>query len=159
METIHIVQVPKGLAAPASLLDAQNRLLSRFGGEPKADNLQVALNTETTIVVVALSSEHPPQITEDWQDIASEAYVGTLTLVLLETPWHRLAHIEEVIVDNGQEGKGIGARLMQKALEIGREKGVKQFDLTSGPSKVAAQALYEKMGFKKRETNNWRYED
>lgn len=159
MEAIHIVQVPTGLTAPGPLLNAQNRLLARFSGEPTADNLQTALNSATTVLVVAISSENAPQTAEEWQIIPSEAYVGTATLVILETPWHRLAHIEEVIVDNDQEGKGIGARLMQKVLEIGREKGVKQFDLTSGPSKVAAQALYEKMGFKKRETNNWRFED
>lgn len=159
MDTIHIVQVPTGLIVPEALHQAQDRLLGRFSSGPTADNLQVAVNNANTALIVALSTEKAPESAEDWQNIPEHAYVGTLTLVLLQTPWHTTAHIEEVVVDNGQEGKGIGARLMQKALEVGRANNVAMFDLTSSPSKVAAQALYEKMGFKKRETNNWRFED
>jgi len=96
---------------------------------------------------------------EDWQAVPTEAYAGTLTMLLLQTPWQTIAHIEEVIVDAGHEGKGVGKLLMMKAIEMGRESGARMIDLTSGPSKVAAQALYQKVGFKKRETNNWRYED
>jgi len=136
---------------------AQNRLLARFSSAPTADNLQNAVNNENTLLIVAIDGT-APQSEDDWQNIPTEAYAGTLTLLLLQTPWQTIAHIEEVIVDEGHEGKGVGKQLMQKAIELGKEHGVKMFDLTSSPSKVAAQALYEKVGFKKRETNNWRYE-
>jgi len=62
-----------------------------------------------------------------------------------------------VIVDENYEGRGVGKKLMYKSIEIAQENDVKQLDLTSQPKREAAQFLYEKVGFKKRETNNWRY--
>lgn len=156
-ETITVLRVPTGLPVPPAMQQAENRLLSRFSELPTADNLQKAVNNQNTILLVAISGS-VPATPEDWQDIPTESYAGTLTLLLLQTPWKTIAHIEEVIVDEGHEGKGVGRQLMQKAIEIGRENDVETFDLTSSPNKVAAQALYEKTGFKKRETNNWRYE-
>jgi ribosomal protein S18 acetylase RimI-like enzyme len=154
---ITIIRVPTGLSVPAYMQDAQNRLLGRFNEQPHADNLQAAVNDKNTVVILAIAGK-APENPEDWQHIPTEAYAGTATLLILQTPWRAVAHIEEVIVDAGHEGKGIGKKLMQKAIEIGHDRGIQTFDLTSGPSKVAAQALYEKIGFKKRETNNWRYE-
>ena len=157
-DNITIVRVPTGLSVPVAMQEAQNRLLSRFSEVPTADNLQTAVDSKNTILLLAIAGT-VPQTPEDWKNVATESYAGTLTLLLLQTPWRTIAHIEEVIVDSGHEGKGVGKKLMLKAIEVGHENGVKVFDLTSGPSKVAAQALYEKVGFKKRETNNWRYED
>ena len=154
---ISVVRVPTGLHIPDAMRVAQNRLLARFSSAPTADNLQNAVNNENTLLIVAIDGT-APQSEDDWQNIPTEAYAGTLTLLLLQTPWQTIAPIEEVIVDEGHEGKGVGKQLMQKEIELGKEHVVKMFDLTSSPSKVAAQALYEKVGFKKRETNNWRYE-
>lgn len=156
-DDITIVRVPTGLSVPVHMQEAQNRLLGRFNEHPQADNLQAAINNKNTVLILAIAGR-APENPEDWQHIPMEAYAGTATLLILQTSWHAVAHIEEVIVDADYEGKGIGKKLMQKAIEVGHDNGVQVFDLTSGPSKVAAQALYEKIGFKKRETNNWRYE-
>lgn len=156
-DDITIVRVPTGLVVPLAMQEAQNRLLARFSEAPTADNLQEAVNNKNTILLLAIAGT-VPESSEDWQNVPTEAYAGTLTLLLLQTPWRTIAHIEEVIVDAGHEGKGVGKKLMTKAIELGHKNSVKVFDLTSGPSKVAAQVLYEKVGFKKRETNSWRYE-
>lgn len=156
-DDITILRVPTGLVVSPAMQQAQNRLLARFSEVPTADNLQEAVNNKNTILLLAIAGTAPIS-SDDWQNIPTESYAGTLTLLLLQTPWRTIAHIEEVIVDAGHEGKGVGKKLMLKAIEVGHEHGVKIFDLTSGPSKVAAQALYEKVGFKKRETNNWRFE-
>jgi ribosomal protein S18 acetylase RimI-like enzyme len=156
-DDITVVRVPTGLTVPAHMQDAQDRLLSRFSDLPTAGNIQAALDNKNTVLIMAIDG-NAPESKEDWQDVPSQSYAGTATLLILQTPWHTIGHIEEVIVDAAHEGKGIGKKLMQKVIEVGHENNVQTFDLTSGPSKVAAQALYEKMGFKKRETNNWRYE-
>lgn len=157
-DDITVLRVPKGLTVPVAMQEAQNRLLARFSEVPTADNLQEAVNNKNTVLLLAISGE-VPTTPEDWQNIPTESYAGTLTLLTLQTPWHNIAHIEEVIVDSAHEGKGVGKKLMEKAIEVGHENGVKTFDLTSSSNKVAAQALYEKVGFKKRETNNWRFEN
>lgn len=156
--TISIVRVPTGMVIPKSLQNAQDRLLSRFGDMPSAAFVQDVVNNPRTALIFALDGFNPTS-EEDWQLIPENAYVGTITLMMLQTTAHQVAHIDEIVVDEGQEGKGIGKRLMQAAIDVGHKNGITRFDLTSRPDKVAANALYEKIGFKKRETNVWRYED
>lgn len=155
--TISIVRVPTGMIIPSELQNAQDRLLSRFGDMPSAAFVQDVVNNPKTALIFALDGFNPTSA-EEWQSIPESAYVGTITLMMLQTTAHQVAHIDEIVVDAGQEGKGIGKRLMQAAIDVGHQNGITRFDLTSRPDKVAANALYEKIGFKKRETNVWRYE-
>ncbi|MDB5167211.1 MAG: hypothetical protein JWN26_356 [Candidatus Saccharibacteria bacterium] len=156
-ESITVLRVPIGIQVPASMQEAQDRLLSRFGDVPKAKNLQVVIDNPRSALIFAITGK-APESDEDWQQIPAEAYAGTVTLLMLQTTVHDVAHIDEIVVESGHEGQGIGKKLMLKAVEIGHENGITRFDLTSRPDKLAAQALYEKTGFKKRETNNWRFE-
>jgi hypothetical protein len=43
------------------------------------------------------------------------------------------------------------------ALDLARQKGAKTVDLTSRPSREAANALYQRIGFEPRDTNVYRY--
>lgn len=85
-----------------------------------------------------------------------DGIVGTLTLVLFEIPTGKRAIIEDVVVDEGARGLGVGEELTLRAVEIAKEFGVRSVDLTSRPSRVAANALYQKLGFEKRDTNVFR---
>jgi ribosomal protein S18 acetylase RimI-like enzyme len=156
-ETIAIVRVPTGMAIPDALQQAQDRLLSRFGDMPSAKNVQAVVDNPKTALIFALQGYNPVS-EDDWQAIPEKAYVGTITLLMLQTTAHNVAHVDEIVVESGHEGQGIGKRLMQKAIEVGHENDISRFDLTSRPEKAAANALYEKIGFKKRETNVWRLE-
>ena len=157
-EDITIVKVPTGLAVPSAMQDAQGRLLSRFGDMPSAKNVQSVVNNPKSALIFAIVGDAPVS-DHDWQNLSADAYVGTITLMMLQTTAHNVAHIDEIVVEPGHEGQGIGKRLMQKAITVGHENDTSRFDLTSRPEKAAANALYEKMGFKKRETNVWRLED
>lgn len=83
--------------------------------------------------------------------------VGMLTLVVFPLPSGTRASIEDVTVDAEVRGMGVGELLTRRALEIARAKGAAAVDLTSRPSREAANALYAKVGFKRRETNVYRY--
>jgi hypothetical protein len=54
-------------------------------------------------------------------------------------------------------GKGVGKILMNHAMEEARSLGAKSLDLTSRPSREAANKLYQAIGFQERETNVYRY--
>jgi ribosomal protein S18 acetylase RimI-like enzyme len=84
--------------------------------------------------------------------------VGTLTLALFRIPTGLRAWIEDVIVDHESRGKGIGEALTRAALEHARQGGARTVDLTSRPSREAANRLYQRLGFVPRETNIYRYE-
>jgi len=82
---------------------------------------------------------------------------GTLTLVMFPIPTGIRAWIEDVVVDEAARGQGIGEALSQEAIKIAEAAGARTVDLTSRPSREAAGRLYEKVGFKLRETRVYRY--
>ena len=85
------------------------------------------------------------------------AIVGTLTLAIFEIPTGLRAWIEDVVVDSSVRGLGVGEALTLAALEVARTRGAKSVDLTSRPSREAANRLYQRVGFAPRETNVYRY--
>jgi len=84
--------------------------------------------------------------------------VGTLTLVVFRIPTGVRAWIEDVVVDDAARGYGVGDLLNRFALDLARSKGAKTVDLTSRPSREAANRLYRRIGFEIRETNVYRYD-
>jgi GNAT superfamily N-acetyltransferase len=81
---------------------------------------------------------------------------GTLTLVFQKTPAGEKAWIEDVVVDATARGKGIGEKLVRFAVSYAEEKGITKIDLTSGPARIDANRLYQKLEFEQRETNVYR---
>ena len=79
--------------------------------------------------------------------------IGMATLCLVCTPSGRKADIEDVVVLPEFQGKGIGKALVRRLIEEAGKKAPIQIHLTSKPIRVAANALYVKMGFVRKETN------
>ena len=84
--------------------------------------------------------------------------VGSLTLVLFRIPTGMRAWIEDVVVDGEARGKGVGEALNRFAIDLAAEHGARSVDLTSRPSREAANRLYRRLGFEPRETNVYRYQ-
>ena len=68
------------------------------------------------------------------------------------------AWIEDVVVDESQRGQGVGEALTREALRRAAAAGARTVDLTSRPSREAANRLYRRLGFVVRETNVYRHE-
>jgi ribosomal protein S18 acetylase RimI-like enzyme len=84
--------------------------------------------------------------------------VGTLTLVVFPIPSGLRAWIEDVVVDEGARGLGAGLALTEAAIAESKRRGARSIDLTSRPSREAANAMYVKLGFIQRETNVYRFD-
>jgi len=110
---------------------------------PTAANLEKIIRSDHTVVFIA---------------IENSAIVGTLTLVIYRIMTGTKAWIEDVVVDNAVRGRGIGKLLTQHAIGYAARIGIGKIDLTSSPSRIEANALYQRIGFVKRETNVYRYE-
>jgi ribosomal protein S18 acetylase RimI-like enzyme len=78
--------------------------------------------------------------------------VGMLTLVVFPIPSGLRARIEDVVVDGTARGRGVGAALTSEAVRLARAAGARTVDLTSRPSRDAANRLYERLGFRRRES-------
>jgi ribosomal protein S18 acetylase RimI-like enzyme len=85
------------------------------------------------------------------------AIVGSLTLVVFRAPTGPRAWIEDVVVDTSTRGQGIGAALVRDALDRAASAGARPVDLTSRPSREAANRLYLRLGFEQRATNVYRW--
>ena len=126
--------------------------LSKSSPPPGKDELTEMVDAPGTFVLVArLASDGDDQP-------GSGDIVGTLTLVCFRIPTGVRAWIEDVIVDESAEGRGIGTALTERALELAAAAGAKTVDLTSRPSREAANHLYRKVGFELRDTNVYRYD-
>jgi|SRR5579875_1158144 ribosomal protein S18 acetylase RimI-like enzyme len=82
---------------------------------------------------------------------------GTLTLVTFPLPTGVRSWIEDVVVDESARGRGVGEALSHAALEVARKAGARTVDLTSRPSREAANRLYQRVGFQLRDSNVYRY--
>ncbi|MFV0391279.1 MAG: GNAT family N-acetyltransferase [Paludibacteraceae bacterium] len=83
----------------------------------------------------------------------NDKIVGTLSLVLHQIPTGRKAWIEDVIVDESVRGKGYGKQLIRHAIAFAGSKGFTSLYLTSRPSRVEANRMYQNLGFVERKTN------
>ena len=93
--------------------------------------------------------------------VAHEAgqIVGMLTLVTFPVPTGLRAWIEDVVVDESARGQGVGAALSREAVRLARAAGARTIDLTSRPSREAANRLYQRLGFRLRDTSVYRMAD
>jgi ribosomal protein S18 acetylase RimI-like enzyme len=129
------------------LLEALQRLLPQLSSSaspPSAEQVEQMLDSSATTVLVARD--------------ADGRIVGTLTLALFRIPTGVRAWIEDVVVDERARGRGAGESLSREALRLAAEAGARSVDLTSRPEREAANRLYERLGFRRRETNVYRLE-
>ena len=83
--------------------------------------------------------------------------VGSLTLATYPLPTGFKAWIDDVVIDDGARGQGVGEALSRAALVAARDRGAKEVDLTSRPTREVANRLYVRLGFVARDTNVYRY--
>ncbi len=114
-----------------------------------------------------LATARPPSRAELAEQLASPAcvllvardpeIVGTLSLGVYRSITGLHAWIEDVVVDEAARGRGIGEALTRAGIRAAQALGAHEVNLTSRPSRVAANHLYQKMGFQLRQTNLYRY--
>jgi len=90
---------------------------------------------------------------------ADGAVLGSLTLVLFRIPTGMRAWVEDVVVDAGARGHGVGQQLTREAVRLAGLAGARTVDLTSRPARVEANRLYQRVGFVLRETNVYRWSE
>jgi ribosomal protein S18 acetylase RimI-like enzyme len=112
---------------------------------PSREDLADLIKSESSILLVARN----PSL--------SETIVGAACLTVYRVPTGIRSIIEDVIVDESARGQGIGEELVRQLLDIAREKGAKGVSLTSNPKREAANRLYQRIGFRRRETNSYYY--
>jgi ribosomal protein S18 acetylase RimI-like enzyme len=129
----------------ADVVEALSRLVPQLSSAPAP--------TETEIAAIVASPATVLLVARDDRG----AVVGSLTLVVFSAPTGPRAWIEDVVVDTSTRGQGIGAALVREALDRATAAGSRTVDLTSRPSREAANRLYVRLGFEQRQTNVYRW--
>jgi len=127
------------------LFETVNRLLPQLSDSHRRvteSELEEIIRSPTTHLLLAYENE---------------TACGMLALVVFRIPSGVKAWIEDVVVGEADRGKGVGTLLVESAVKLARSKGAKAVDLTSRPARQAANRLYQKAGFEKRETNLYRF--
>jgi ribosomal protein S18 acetylase RimI-like enzyme len=128
------------------LVDAAGRLLpqlSKSAAPLDADGLAQVAGHQAITLLVARSDG---------------VIVGMLTLVTFPLPSGLRARIEDVVVDQDARGQGVGTALTLAAIDLAQQQGARSIDLTSRASRVAANRLYQQLGFRLRDSNVYRYQ-
>lgn len=121
-----------------------NGLLKQLRSNPASHKpislalLRKVLKERNTVVLVALDGKK---------------IVGTATIIWNQILTDKFAFVEDVVVDSGYRGQGIGRTLTAGLIAIARSKNVQTIGLTSRPSRIEANGLYPKLGFKLKKTN------
>ncbi len=127
--------------------------LSSSNPAPSREQLAEIVDSPATVLFVARESSGA----ETESDGGTGPIVGSLTLALFRIPTGLRAWIEDVVVDADARGKGVGEALNRAALSHAETVGARTVDLTSRPSREAANRLYQRLGFVARDTNVYRY--
>jgi len=136
------MQIEVVTQADEKLWDAFQRLVPQLTSNnppPSRDDLAALVKSESSTLLIARADD--------------DSIIGAANLTVYRVPTGIRVIIEDVIVDKSARGQGIGEVLIRRCLEAAREKGASGASLTSNPKREAANKLYQKMGFKKRETN------
>lgn len=82
-----------------------------------------------------------------------EHIIGCATLCVFHSPTGAKASIEDVVVSSAYRGQHLGRQIMERLIADARSFGVQEVHLTSRPQRVAANGLYQALGFVRKETN------
>ena len=81
---------------------------------------------------------------------------GMLTIGIYHSPTGGKAWIEDVVVDESFRGQGLSKLLVAHAIEFTKAQQIPSLMLTSNSKRIAANKLYQTMGFSRKETNVYR---
>ncbi|SRR5581483_4030301 len=141
-----MMRIEQITSADNELWDAFQRLVPQLTSNnppPSLDDLAALVNSESSTLLIARADDG--------------SIVGAACLTVYRVPTGVRAIIEDVIVDESARGQGIGEALVRRSLDIAREKRASGVSLTSNSKREAANRLYVKIGFVRRETNAYYY--
>jgi ribosomal protein S18 acetylase RimI-like enzyme len=143
-----MIQIEQLVPGQTEYIDQVFHLIQMLSATTSLERVKQAVASSCTFIFIALDTTTSPTWT----------VVGTTTLATTFCLTGLRSHIEDVMVDPSWRRQGIAQQLIQAAIDYAQTTlHVKTIDLTSRPTREAANALYKKLGFVERDTNTYRY--
>ena len=134
------------------LVAAMERLIPQLSRSAKpltAQQTQALVDQDSVYLFVFRTDK--PVIAADGNEVEAGTILGMLSLATFAIPTGVRAWVEDVVVDAGTRGMGAGQQLVEAAVAHAQKIGARTVDLTSRPSREAANRLYRRCGFELRE--------
>lgn len=138
-------------ASSPEIVEAMERLI------PQLSRSAPALSSEQCEALISQEGVYLFVFRPDAAEGEPAPILGMLTLATFTIPTGLRAWVEDVVVDSEARGQGAGQALVKAAVDHAAALGARTVDLTSRPSREAANRLYRRAGFELRETNVYRY--
>jgi GNAT superfamily N-acetyltransferase len=120
-----------------------NSLIVQMSRDPRA--------IDEAYLVRVLAAPGTLIVARDGDRIVGCAQVSIQVLLSKVKGW-----VDEIVVDEGYRGHGIAGRLLQLSVDFARKAGCKHINLSSGDDRTSAHGLYEKSGFRPRNSVQYR---
>jgi ribosomal protein S18 acetylase RimI-like enzyme len=130
----------------SDLVDAVNSLIKQEGNNYrilKDEDLKEMLGNPQSFLFTA-------------RYIPTGMVVGIVMVMIYRIPYTKKAYFDDLIVDEKFRKRGIATRLLQKVIDAVRENNAAYLDFTARLRRSDSNSLYEKLGFKKRDTHVYR---
>lgn len=72
-----------------------------------------------------------------------------------QTLLRKQAVVEDMIVNEKYRGQGLGEKILLDLIDWAKKQGIEVIELTTNPKRVAANSLYQKVGFVLHPTNHY----
>lgn len=92
-------------------------------------------------------------VVRNGSECSESRMVACSTLCVCHTPEMVIGFVEAVVVTAACRGQHLGRKLMERLITDAKSFGVQTIHLTSNPKRIAANGLYQALGFEKKETN------
>jgi ribosomal protein S18 acetylase RimI-like enzyme len=135
--------IQRATHADAELVAALAHLIPQLSKSPPPDEAALAAILAQDAMHVLVAREH-------------DGIAGVAFLLVYRVATGIQARLDDVVVDDAHRDRGIGDALTREAIRIAREAGARSLHLTSNPSRKAANRLYQRLGFERRDSNVYR---
>ncbi len=88
-----------------------------------------------------------------WTDDC-KTLVGMGMLTIRQHVLRKVAHIDDVVVDEAYRGRGFGKEIVKALIDQARVEGANHIELSTRSHRVVALGLYKSLGFQESETRS-----
>lgn len=138
------IQIDNPAEVTQELVEALGKLIAQLNPAlpvPTAEHLATLLADPAATLLVARDGNR---------------IVGTAMVIVYPTTIRFESRIEDVVVDESARGRGVGEALVNACIEVARSRGASIIELQTARVREAANRLYERMGFERRDSNPYR---
>ena len=138
------IQIDNPAEVTQELVEALGKLIPQFNPAlpvPTAEHLATLLADPAATLLVARDGNR---------------IVGTAMVIVYPTTIRFESRIEDVVVDESARGRGVGEALVNACIEVARSRGASIIELQTARVREAANRLYERTGFERRDSNPYR---